>query len=187
MTLLNLRAQLINHFCHADAFKTSDFASISVDKGLDSHKDGLIRAALDELVFSGLIRPVAANVKKHAPGTSLPAPPPDWTSATADLWILSSPLNAAGQDVHISMGVANGIAETINTWLSANDLPGERVDPMAINEGHIIGLLEILDDVLSTDPDDFNRSANSDEGGGGSQGQNDQYRDSDPDQEPGDR
>lgn len=176
MTLLNIRAQLINHFCHCDTFKVSDFTAIGVGKGLESHKDGLIRAALDELAFAGLIRPIPASGKKGASSTPHPE------AALHDLWILSSPLNSAGQDIHLSMGVANGIAETINTWLNANDLPGDRVDPMSLNEGHIIAILEILDDVLSTDPIEQDRPVGGDSKGAGG-ASTDEFRGPDSDLE----
>lgn len=137
MTLLHIRSQLVSILCQQDTITAADFGQIKVTKDVADHKDALIRAALAELVSMGMLR--------------------DAGTPESGLWILSSPLNAGGQDLHLSMQVANGVAECINTFLDAREMDGDRVDPLNIHEGHVVMLLEILGDVLTTDPDDPDR------------------------------
>lgn len=132
MTLAHLRSQLIGHFSREDTFRSDDFRSLRIDDDAAEIAEPLIRAALADLVVIGLI--VAAN---------------------DNLWVLRRPLGADGQTLHLSLPVATGIAETINTFMLARKLDEMHVvDPLQITENDIITLLDILGDILDTDPDD---------------------------------
>lgn len=127
MTLMTVVNQLVGFFCEKDTFSTDDFLPIKVDPKLADRKDDLIRAALANLVDGGMIRPAGEG-----------------------LWILCAPLNAQGQEVHLSMPICNEIAAVLNTNLEAKNID-ERVDALNLHEGHIVGLLQIIDEILNTD------------------------------------
>jgi len=129
MTLVSLTNQLVGILCQKDTISSADFVGIKVAKDIEDRKELLIRAALGALVESGMIRP-----------------------AGDDLWILVAPLNAAGQEIHLSMPLCNEIASVINTDLEAKGIE-DRVDALSLHEGHIVALLAIIDEILNTDPE----------------------------------
>ncbi len=129
MTLLPVQNQLIQNFCEKDTFSMADFATVKVVPELNDRKDDIVRAALSNLVEIGMIK-----------------------AAGEGLWILSQPLNTAGQDVHLSMPICNEIASIINTDLEAKGVE-DRVDALNLHEGHIIALISIIDEILGGDPE----------------------------------
>ena len=129
MTLTSVTNQVVGFLCQKDTISAADFAGIKVAKDLEDRKEPLIRAALALLVESGMLKP-----------------------AGDDLWILVAPLNAAGQEVHLSMPLCNEIASVINTDLEAKGIE-DRVDALSLHEGHIMALLAIIDEILNTDPE----------------------------------
>lgn len=128
MTLLSVRNQLIGILCQKELITTDDFASIKVDAAFADRRDDLIRAALDQLCNFGLIAKVGDQT-----------------------WVLSEPLNGAGQEIHLSMGLCNEIANVINTNLAAKEIE-HQVDALNLGEGHIVALLQIIDEILGTEP-----------------------------------
>jgi hypothetical protein len=134
MTLLDIRNQIVRLLCNKDTFGTEDFESIRVPEELADKRDHLIRSAAKQLVAYELL-----------------------VDAGTDFWVLSSPLNGGGQELHISMQTANEIADTINTFLDANDLDLPPADALGIHEGNIIMLLSIVNDIIS---DDFEPETN---------------------------
>lgn len=129
MTLLDIRNQIISIFCQKDVFVESDFASINVPTEHEAEKASFVLATLDELEENGLVR-----------------------RASPTTWILTTPLNVQGQEVHISMNTGNAIAATVNTYLDANGHKGPRVDVLNISEGAIFALVQIIDDLLESGP-----------------------------------
>lgn len=130
MTLVTLKNQLLGFLCQKDIFSVNDFDSVKLPKELEDQREPLIKAALDDLSSMGMIKPVGAT-----------------------MWILTMPLNAAGQEVHLSMPVCNEIADVINTDLEAKGVE-DRVDALNLHEGHIIALLAIIDEILGGEPND---------------------------------
>lgn len=130
MTLLHLRGQIVSWLCEHDTISAADFGTFKVTEDLKDRRDLLVMAALANLVEIGMLQP-----------------------AGADLWILTQPLNAQGQEVHLSMPLCNEIADVINTDLEAKDIE-DRVDPLNIHEGHIMALLSIINELLVNDPDE---------------------------------
>lgn len=126
MTLLDVRNQIVSHFCKNDTFALENFKDIKVDDKFENDKDDLIIAALDNLESMNLIRGVSEN-----------------------LWILINPLNSAGQEVHLSMNVCNAIAETINAFMDANEIKEVKVDSLDIQERDIVELLSIIGEILN--------------------------------------
>ncbi len=128
MTLVDTRNQIVGRLCQKELFTTDDFAAVKVPADFTAYRDDLVRAALDQLCNAGMI----AKVGEHT-------------------WVLSEPLNGAGQDVHLSMGLCNEIANVINTNLAAKDVEAQ-VDALNIHEGHIVALLQIIDEILGAEP-----------------------------------
>lgn len=127
MTLLEVRNQCIGILCQKELFITDDFGSIKVHADFAGQRDDLVRAALDQLCTIGMI----VKIGDH-------------------MWVLSDPLNGAGQEIHLSMGLCNEIANVINTNLAAKNVE-QQVDALNLNEGHIVALLQIIDEILSND------------------------------------
>ncbi len=135
MTLLDVRNQIVQHFCRKDIFTPGDFAAIRLAPAFEERREAVVRAALHELVDNGFLRPGV-------------------TAAVADdFWLMSLPMGFAGQNVHVSLQVAGGVAACINTYFEARGVTENQVDALNLNEQHFVTLLEILGDVLSTDPD----------------------------------
>lgn len=129
MTLLDIRNQLFTHFCEKDTFSSEEFSKIKVEKELDNHRDDIIRAALDEMIALGVSKKVGNS-----------------------LWMLSSPVNDAGQSVQLSMRVSDAVAATIETFLAANEIEHDPVDRFNLHEGHVWQLLGIINDLLESTP-----------------------------------
>lgn len=130
MTLTSILNQLIALFLEKDYISVADFAAVKVDDKLADKREELVRAALKTLEEGGMIRPIGN-----------------------DSWILVAPLNSAGQDVHLSMPVCNEIAEIINMDLESKGVD-ERVSSLEIHEGHILGLIGIIGELLSNEVGD---------------------------------
>lgn len=131
MTLFDIRNQLISVLLDQSVITREDFAGITLDEKdkLEDSREAIVRAACDELVSFGLLKSIGE-----------------------DKWMLAAPLSVVRNELSLSLPVAHGVADIINTFLDANELEGERVDPLAIHEGHIVALLDILGNILDTDP-----------------------------------
>ncbi len=127
MTLLDTRNQIVGRICEKGLFTTDDFLSIKVPAEFAAQRDDLTRAALEQLCNIGMLAKVGDN-----------------------MWILSDPLNGGGQEVGLSMGVCNEIANVINTFAAAENAEAQ-VDALNIHEGHIVALLQIIDQILGNE------------------------------------
>lgn len=125
MTLLDIRNQLFSHFCEKDTFSIEEFSKIKLDKALEDQRDALIRVALVEMGEHGLCKPAGDK-----------------------LWILSSPVGAAGQTIQVSMQASEAIAETIETFLTGHEIEHEPIDKFNLHEGHLWRLLGIINDLV---------------------------------------
>lgn len=132
MTLLDIRNQIVSSLVKKDTFVKSDFATIKLQKTHETDRDDLIRASLGELCDAGLIRRVGES----------------------DTWILSGPMNAQGQNIHLSMETCNAVAEEINAFLDAHEIQGPRADALRISEGDIVALLGIIEAVIGDEMED---------------------------------
>lgn len=130
MTIIDVRNQLIGHFCKKDTFSGSDFSKIQVDNEVQGQRDGIIVAALDELEDSGMIRQVEPNL----------------------LWMLAAPLGNDGQQVDVPLVIAYEIAKCINQYAQGNDLPIDTVDALNLHAGHIATLVSIINDLADQAP-----------------------------------
>lgn len=126
MTLLDIRNQLVGHFCKEDTFSREDFASIKVDEKLSAQRDTLIEAALAQLEDMGMV-----------------------SVANPNLWILCEPLGSAGQQIDVPIEIAEAIAACINTYVKANDLPLDTVDALNLHAGHLATLIGIVNDLVT--------------------------------------
>ncbi len=126
ITLLDVRNQIIGVFCEKSTFELVDKDSINLTKDLNDRRNEIVDAALYQLHETGLIQKVSK-----------------------DFWMLNHPIGSSGQEVKLSMVTCNNVAETINTFLKAqDDDETPRADSLNLNEGHIITLLQILDTIL---------------------------------------
>lgn len=135
MTLLEIRNQLFSHFCEKDTFSIEEFSKIKLDKALEDQRDALIRVALVEMGDHGLCKPAGDK-----------------------LWILSSPVGAAGQTVQVSMRASEAIAETIETFLTGREIEHEPIDKFNLHEGHLWQLLGIINDLVEGVEDDEDKA-----------------------------
>lgn len=129
MTLLFVRQQILDHFLAGfDTFSKDDFANVRVADSLMEQRDNLTTAALQELTELGLVRSVGDGI-----------------------WILGVPLDVWRQDLSLDLGLSARVAGTINTFYSAMNLNEDAVDPLRISDQHVETLLDIIDDLVSTD------------------------------------
>ncbi len=130
MTLLDIRNQIISCLLAKDTFSLEDdLAGVQMklkDEGSNDLSKDLVKTALAELEEIGMVRRIEDR----------------------EMWILSGPLNVGGQDVHISMELANGIAEVVNSFLKANGEENNLSDPLAIHSGDLQFLLKIIGDLM---------------------------------------
>jgi hypothetical protein len=126
ITLLDVRNQLMGIFCQKSVFSENEIDSIKLTEDFNDRKHSIVVAALQQLEEMGLIKQVSEKD-----------------------WMLTHPIGSSGQEVKMSMQTCNEIANTINTFLKAqNDEDTPRADALNINEGHIITLLQIMDVIL---------------------------------------
>lgn len=126
MTLLHITNQLISFFCKEHVFSKSDFSVINVDN-MEEFRESIILTSLQELVEVGIIKKVVDQ----------------------EMWIMNMPPGSGGQEITFSLPVSNAVAETINSFYKANNIDADMVDPLNLNENHIMTLIEILHDILN--------------------------------------
>ncbi len=149
MTLLDIRNQIVGTLCAKNSFAEADFAKVRLEKEHESSRKGLVLAALEELVTAGIVKKIVNE-----------SPDGQFDVATS-LWVLSSPLNAQGQQVGLPMNLANDIAEFVNQFNFENDKDEDEVDSLSLHAGDIASLLgialfyqDVLDEMSSEDNGD---------------------------------
>lgn len=125
LTLQAVRNQLVSHFATKDTFAITDIDKIAVDPEIEDSKPDVVVAALDQLVKMGIVENVRGK-----------------------LWILSNPSQSMSQELTISMHTASLVANTLETFFEANELDYEPIDALDIHEGHILTLLQVLNEIL---------------------------------------
>lgn len=125
MSLLDVQNQIIGSLLENDIFGKDEMAKVKIDDRLSDNRDDVMRAVMQMLVDANVVRKVGD-----------------------DLWVLIAPLNSSGQEIHLSMPVCNEIAEVLNMDLESKGI-NERVSSLGIDESHIIGLLSIINELLS--------------------------------------
>jgi hypothetical protein len=141
MTLLSIKTQLLSHFLENDTFQEGDFEKIKVAKNLEKFKNNLIRKSLKDLEDSKIVKSLIAD-------TSV-----DEADIKSDAWILELPLAAHGQQIYVSLPLAGAISETINTFMEANKLDGDKSNPLSLSERDIAVLLGIINELLEGQDD----------------------------------
>jgi hypothetical protein len=131
MTYLDLSNQVVSVLLESPVFTNEHFAAIKIDPQYEEKREALIRSTLRLLESAGLIK-----------------------QADSDFWMLTQPLGAMGQDIHLSAKTASFVADVINTYLAANKVDGDHANALSIGEEDILMLVQIIGDVISTDPDD---------------------------------
>jgi hypothetical protein len=131
MTLLDISNQIVSVFLDSPVFTSEHFSAVKVEPQYAERREELIRATFQLLESAGVVK-----------------------QAGADFWMLTQPLGAMGQDVHLSAKTASFVADVINTYLAANKVDGDHANAMNIREEDILMLVQIIGDVITTDPDD---------------------------------
>ncbi len=140
MTLLSIRNAIVSHLTGSDTFGQDDFPSIPLTDDVADQRDPLIRTVLADLVTAGMLR----AIPPVAPGTA------------SQLWILTSPLGSAGQQVSVSLGTAIEVADEINAFIDAFSMDWPECDSLELHEGNILMLLGMVSKLRGGDdtPDD---------------------------------
>lgn len=125
MSLLDVQNQIIGSLLENDIFGKDEMAKVKIDDRLSDNRDDVMRAVMQMLVDANVVRKVGD-----------------------DIWVLIAPLNSSGQEIHLSMPVCSEIAEVLNMDLESKGI-NERVSSLGIDESHIIGLLSIINELLS--------------------------------------
>ncbi len=105
----------------------------------ESLKAGLIESALTDLVGVGLLRQISGLTTK--------------TSSPKRHWVLAAPLGLQGQQVGISIGFANELADFINAFHEASNTSEDQVDALNVTEQDIHTLLQIAVFLAQEDED----------------------------------
>lgn len=132
MTLLPVRNQLLAHFSRKDTLSIEEFKDIAVSEECGQIKESVIRAVLEEMAENGFISPIDTTPEDEP----------------YILWMLAAPMGSHGQTVDISLPVAAGIATILNGYAEANSLPIEPADALEIDESHIVGLMDVISELL---------------------------------------
>ena len=127
MTLLDISNQLISHFCGNSVFdQEKNLECIFIEKNFEKNKKELVISSLKDLEEKKMVKQISPT-----------------------MWILATPLHFSGQNVPVSMYLANQIAITINSYLRSMGNMEQKVDALNIKEGNIADLVAIIED-LST-------------------------------------
>lgn len=142
MTIVDVKNQLISHFFTKDIFTPDDFTSIKLDEASDEYRDELISAALGELERGGVLFKVS--------------------SSTKTAYVLSQNLGSFTQQVTLSPGAAEAIAETVNPFRIANEEAEwmQVCDKTNINELDVLNLINIIHFLLDNEQDDAEFESN---------------------------
>jgi hypothetical protein len=132
MTLLHINTQIISILCQDNYFSEDNFSSIDIKPELEENRKDLIETAIQELISANFIRQVGKN----------------------KLWIMILPPGSQGQPLTLNLHTCTAIADTINTFSKVNNLEIDTVNPLEINESHIINILEIIQDLISDEDKD---------------------------------
>lgn len=132
MTLIEIQNQIISKFVDNDIVAEEELKdTIKISKENEVYLPNLISAAFKNLENSGIVSQL--NNK--------------------GIWILRQPLKSSGQSVDISMEVCNEIADVINSFLDAHQPQNKiRADKLNIAEAEIVMLLNIINELVSVDP-----------------------------------
>lgn len=140
MTIVDAKNALFTHLFTSPTFSLADdIASLGLpDKELGEtlvkHKEGFVRAALQDMVQAGILVVVAEGV-----------------------YVLAQPLNTFSQQVIISPLAAEMVADMVNEWHQGLDGPPYTANKMAITSYDIETLCHylhfLLDEDTHPDPD----------------------------------
>lgn len=130
MTISDIKSQLIGHFLTKDSFVLAeDFSKIEFPPEFADNKREILISAMDDLEELKIVSRIE-NEKKLVG------------------WLLSAPIGSNGQEVSITLPLAQHISETINIYLKQNNIPNNTCDPLNITEKDLWTLLTILHDVF---------------------------------------
>ena len=140
MTLSDLRAQILTHFLNNTTLFLSDITRFKVDVSLDKLKKEIIIEAMKAFEKEHLVSQI------HSQEGILIG------------WILENKIGNSGQTVHLSYYLSHAIADTINSFMKANNIKNEDCDPLNLSEKDIGALIGIINEVLNEKEEDDHQS-----------------------------
>lgn len=136
MTIVEIKNQLISHFYDKNVFDMDeDGPKIRLSDDLEGVRKEVINTVLAELA--------SVNVVKRV------------DSSTKSVWLLTQSFDSFNQSVVLSAAASEIIADTINDFRDANDIPGDTCDKTKIMEADIMNLINICHALLESGADDF--------------------------------
>lgn len=136
MTIVEIKNQLISHFYDKNVFDMEvDGPKIRLSDDLETVRQEVINTVLTELQSVNVVKKVE--------------------SAAKSVWLLTQSFDSFNQSVVLSAGASEVIADTINDFRDANDIPGDTCDKTKITEADIMNLINICHALLESGADDF--------------------------------
>jgi hypothetical protein len=143
MTIVEIKNQLISHFYEQTVFDMeTDGPKINLSEDLEGSRREVIATVLAELAARGMV------VKVESPDKSV--------------WILTQSFDSFSQQVVIGAACAEAIAETINDFRDANEIPGDLADKTKISETDIMNLVNIIYVLLDNEDKSFDTDTEED-------------------------
>lgn len=136
MTIIEIKNQLISHFYDKDVFDMEiDGPKIRLSDDLERVRKEVINTVLFDLEAINVIKKVE--------------------SAEKSVWMLTQSFDSFNQSVVLSASASESIAETINDFRDANDIPGDTCDKTKITEADIVNLVNIIYALIETGADEL--------------------------------
>ncbi len=134
MTIVEIKNQLISHFYENNVFNMeTDGPKINLSDDLESVRKEVINTVLLELASVNVVKKVE--------------------SAEKSVWLLTQSFDSFNQSVVLSAAASEIIADTINDFRDANDIPGDTCDKTKITEADIMNLINICHALLESGAD----------------------------------
>lgn len=135
MTITDIKNQILSFFSNEDMFVLDgpEAKQIELNDKSEPYREELLRSALVELEIAGIVKRVSS---------------PESTA-----WILVKSFGSFTQQVTLSPYTIEWIANTINSYLAANDKTEDICDKSNITEKDIVNLLHILHEGLEFETD----------------------------------
>ena len=128
MTIVEIKNQIITHFGDKNSFNIeTDGGKIELSEDLASFRADVIKAVMTDLEGVGMIKRIAT---------------------TQDLWVLTQSFGSFSQNVTISAGVGEVIADQINWFREGNDITDDVCDKTNITESDLLMLCNIIVSIL---------------------------------------
>lgn len=136
MTIIEIKNQLIAHFYDSTVFDMEvDGGKIRLTDELERARREVLTTVLNDLVTKGML------VRVESPEKAI--------------WVLTQSFDSFSQSLILSAASADVIADLINEFRDANEIPGDLCDKTRITEADIMNLVNICHVLLESEAEDF--------------------------------